>query len=154
MSHFLPIGKLAIFFLKSAVKPVSKRITTFTKNKPVFIRSCEWLANKNHQMYVRISKWSGNKLPYTEHLIEKAGNHKKMTTEEAVEFFTDTLGELLIIGAGVAFIVWDYRRSKKHRTKSSENDAKHTVRIDQLEQDVTTLVLEIESLKSVIEKRQ
>lgn len=133
MAHFLPVAKLGVFFLKSAVKPISGRIVKFAKDKPAFINSCVWMAKKNHQMYVSIGKATGNRLPYAERLAEK---HKEMTKEQAVEFFTDLMGEVLILGAGVAFIVWEYRRSKKHRKTSRENDEEHSQRLDELENTV------------------
>ena len=156
MAHFLPVGKLFVFFAKSAVKPISKRIIGFTKDRPAFVSSCVWMANKNHQMYHNISKWSGNKLPYAEKMAEK---HKDMTKEEAVEFFTDLLGELLIIGAGIGFIVWEYRRSKKHRTTSKENDVEHSQRIDEIEETVIRLdqkmdlIIENTTMKTVSVKQ-
>lgn len=155
MAHFLPAGKLLVFFAKSAVKPISRRIVSFTKDRPAFVKSCVWMANKNHQMYLNISKWSGNRLPYAERLADK---HKKMTDQEAVEFFTDMLGEMLIIGAGIGFIVWEYRRSKNHRKTSKENDVAHSQRLDELEETVIQLNHKIDlivenTMKTVFDKQ-
>jgi len=143
MAHFLPVGQLVVYLAKSAVKPVSRKIINFAKNRPAFINSCVWMADKNHQMYINISRISGNRLPYTEKLAEK---HKQMSKEEAVEFFTDLMGELLMIGAGVFFIVWEYRRGKKHRKTSNENDRIHAQRLDKIEKDMQDIITKLDLL--------
>lgn len=145
MTHFLPAGKLLMFFMKSAVKPVFRRIVSFTKSRPGFINGCQWVGNKNHQMYVNIGKWSGNRIP----LVEK---HPKMSQEEAVEFCTDLLGEIIIISASVGFIVYEYRKSSKHKKKSNEADTKHSQRLNRIEECMLNIDRRLEDLE--IELRQ
>lgn len=143
MAHFLPAGKLIIFFAKSAVKPVAKRIVNFTKNRPGFVNRCQWIAEKNHNMYVNISKWSGNRIPLAE-------RHPKMSTEEAVEFCTDLLGEMLIISAGIGFIFYEFRKNSKHKAKSNETDITHSQRLDELEQTIIQMNQKLDNIETQV----
>lgn len=140
MAHFLPVGKLVLYLAKSTVKPVSKRIVSFTKDRPGFIRSCQWITDQNHQMYVNIAKWTGNRIPIAE-------RHVKMTKQEAVEFCTDLLGELIIVSAGVGFIVYEYRRGSKHKTQSNATDMMHTQQIYELKETIGDMEQRIGALE-------
>lgn len=133
MSNFLPLGKLLVYFAQSAVKPISSRIVNYTKDSPKFLKYCMWMANKNHKMYEKIGVWTGNKLPITEKLAEK---HKNMTPEEAVDFFSNLLGEMIVISCGVGFVIWESKKRKKHRKVSNTNDELHSKRLDSIEYEL------------------
>ena len=128
MAHFLPVSKVIVFGLKSAVKPLSKFIVVQTKNSPHFIKGCEKVADANRKMYTIIYDWSGNKMPKAMRDI------KPLTNVEAVEFCADLLGELLMLSFGGIFIYYELKKSQAHKKKSAEADKALERRIEQIEE--------------------
>lgn len=134
--NFLPVGKLFLYFLQSVVRPVSRGLLTATKQHPRFVVACERVAEKHYKLYKSISEWTGNRSPFAERLFTK---RTQKSQQEAVEFCTDLLGELMILGAGAGFIVYEYRKGKKNKKKNRAIELEQTRRIDELEMQVKRL---------------
>ena len=134
MAHFLPVSKVIVFGLKSAVKPLSKFIVSQTKNSPHFIKGCEKVADANKKMYTIIYNWSGNKMP------KAMRDMQPLTNVEAVEFCADLLGELIMLSFGGIFIYYELKKSQAHKQKSAEADKALERRIEQIEEKLDTLV--------------
>ena len=134
MDHFLPASKLVVYAAKSAVKPISKAIVNRTKNNVHFIKGCEKVAYANQQFYQKIGHWSGNIIP------KSVRELKPLTPVEAVEFCADLLGELIIFGFGLTFIIYEYRKSNAHKEKSIKADEQLANRINAMEAKLDQIV--------------
>jgi hypothetical protein len=128
MAHFLPVSKIVVFGLKSAVKPLSKFIVAQTKNNPHFIKGCEKVADANKKVYTLIYDWSGNKLP------KSMRDMKPLTNIEAVEFCADLLGELLMLSFGAIFIYYELKKNQAHKQKAAQADKALEKRIEIIEE--------------------
>jgi hypothetical protein len=136
------VTKLASLLIKTAAKPLSKRIKHEFSRFPLGQRVLVGIGQTSHQVTSRLTIWSSG---------YKVRSVKPLEEEKAMKTGAEFVGEGFILSVSIASLLWEYNRGKeKDRVKEEKRRALAKAERDALAAQLRALDARLEALENVV----